>query len=140
MARRIQAEDMVDVAGSPDAVFAVLWDVARYPDWWPAALRVRHIGGGEVEVRPRASRFRCRLGDAEPPYWLTVQYVDGPQRGEGIWTLQALPHGATRVCYRIDLEPHGLIARLLSYAMDFAAIHSRQMRPVLAALARRVAN
>ena len=140
MARRIFAEDTIDVAGSPAAVFAVLADVAHYPDWWPAELRIRHLGGGEVEVRPRASRFCCRLGDGEPPYWLTVHYVDGPQRGDGIWTLQALPHGATRVSYRIDLEPHGLIARLLSVWMDFPAIHSRQMRPVLEALARRVAN
>ena len=139
--RRLVASDGCDILAPPARVFALLSDVAGYERWWPAALRVRVVAADEVEIRPPGSAFRCRLGESVPPLRLGVHYVAGPQRGQGIWTLAPLEGGrATRVHYAVDLEPHGVVARLLSHAMDFAAIHSRHMRPVLDGLAREAAG
>lgn len=139
--RRIVATDECEIAAPPERVFGLLDDPAGYPRWWPPALRVRAAGAREVEIRPPGSGFLCRLGEAVPPTRLVVHYVSGPQRGEGVWTLEPIDGGRrTRLRYAVDLAPHGVIARALSHVMDFAAIHSRHMRPVLDGLAREAAR
>ncbi len=140
MARRIRAADRVDIAAPAERVFAILADAQNYPRWWPPALRVRiveTIAGQEIDIHPPGGGCRCRLGAADPPHRLVVDYIAGPQRGLGVWTLAAKPDGAgTTVTYAVDLMPHGLIARALSHVMDFSALHSRHMWPVLEGLAR----
>jgi len=41
----------------------------------------------------------------------------------------------TRACYRIDLEPHGWLPRLVSHFLDFSKMHSRSMGQVFDGLA-----
>ena len=139
--RRIVATDCAEIAASPMRTFALLREVEGYPRWWPAALRVRAVGPDEVEIRPPGSAFRCRLRAADAPGRIVVDYVSGPQRGQGVWSLDPLDGGrATRDCYAVDLVPHGVVARTLSRVLDFAAIHSRHMQPVLDGLAREAAG
>lgn len=133
------------IPASPEYVFATLLAVDRYSLWWPVALRVRVVSppphglASVVEIRALGSRFRCRITAVESPSRLAVEYVAGPHRGRGSWTLESEDEG-TRATYTISLVPHGPMARTLSHVVDFAALHSRQMRGVLGRLAQTLAK
>jgi uncharacterized protein YndB with AHSA1/START domain len=139
------ATDTFFVRTSPERVFARLLSIEHYDLWWPASLHVRvvstppHGEGSVIEIRTLGSRFRCRIAAMEPPRRLVVDYVTGPHRGHGIWTVSPWD-GGTKVTYTISLVPHGLPAKLLSHFMDFGALHSRQMRGVFNGLARSALN
>lgn len=143
--RPIRAADSVFVPAPSERVLDVLLAVERYPLWWPAALRVRVVSppphglGSIVEIRALGSRFRCRIAAVEPPSRLTVEYVAGLHRGHGSWTLEP-QQGGTKATYTIDIVPHGLRAKVLSHVVDFATLHSRQMRGVFGGLARHLSK
>ena len=65
----------------------------------------------------------------------SVDYLTGPHRGHGWWTLEP-QQGGTKVTYTVSPIPHGLPARVLSHMVDFSAPHSRQMQGVLRGLAQ----
>ncbi len=65
---------------------------------------------------------------------MVIRYVEGVHRGTGRWTFEKVAEG-TRACYRIDLEPHGWLPRLVSHFLDFSKMHSRSMGQVFDGLA-----
>jgi uncharacterized protein YndB with AHSA1/START domain len=133
---RLQVTDRRDIAAAAERIFALLSDAESYPRWWPPALNVRAVDG-DVEIRPAGASFRCRMVEADPPWRIVVDYIEGMQRGFGVWTLEPSADGqGTSVAYAVDLVPHGMIAQMLFKTMDVAGIHSRHMQEVLAGLAR----
>jgi len=141
--RPTRATDARFIPAPPDRIFALLLAVDRYPEWWPDDIGVEvltpppHGVGSVVAVRLAKSGggFRCRIVGADAPLQVAVDYIEGAHRGRGLWTLEPRD-GGTEVTYRVDLRPRGLMVGLLSYVMDFAALHSRLMREVLEGLER----
>jgi uncharacterized protein YndB with AHSA1/START domain len=130
--RRTQATDCRTLPFGPDRVWAALVDFAGYPRWWPQGRRLRVLRvmdglvGSRFEVGPRGGRFVCEVAGVLPSREMRIAYVGGVHRGTGVWTLE--PAGAgTRVCYAVDLEPHGWAVQLLSNFLDFGKMHSRAM-------------
>jgi len=133
---RVVATDTCNIAATAERIFALISDATSYPRWWPASLNVREVDG-DVEVRPTGASFRCRMVENDPPRRIVVDYVEGPQRGQGVWTLEPAADGqGTAVTYAVDLVPHGMLAQMLFRTMDIRGIHSRLMQEVLAGLAR----
>ena len=133
--RRIQVTDCRTLAFAPAQVFAAVADLANYPRWWPAELKVRvrkvtrDIIGSRLEAHPHRSLLVCEVTGIVANSEIDIRYVEGVQRGTGVWSFT--PNGeGTRLCYRVDLEPQGWFPRLLSHFVDFTAMHSRLMEKV----------
>lgn len=133
--RRIQATDCRTLAFPILQVFAALEDFERYPEWWPAQLKLRVLTisqeriGTRLEIRPSGGRSVVEVANIVPCQRIEVKYVQGVHRGTGIWTFEEAGEG-TKVCYRIDLQPQGWMSRLLSSFVQFGWMHSRLMNAV----------
>ena len=145
--RLTRATDQRQIQATPERIFALLLAVDRYGEWWPSDIGVAvlspppHGEGSVVAVKLAQSGggFRCRIAAAEAPRLIAVDYIEGPHRGRGTWTIEPCD-GGSLVTYAVDLRPHGVMAGLLSYVMDFAALHSRLMGEVLDGLERAATN
>ena len=133
--RRIQVTDCRTLAFPPAQVFAAVADLENYPRWWPAELKVRLLTvtpdgiGSRLEAHPHHSLLVCEVTRIVPNNQIHIRYVEGVQRGTGVWTFEPSDVG-TRLCYRVDLEPQGWFPRFLSNFRDFTAMHSRLMERV----------
>jgi ribosome-associated toxin RatA of RatAB toxin-antitoxin module len=133
--RRIQVTDCRTLAFPPTQVFAAVADLENYPRWWPAELKVRVLKltpnevGSRLEVHPHRSLLVCEVTRIVVNSEIHIRYVQGVQRGTGVWTFEP-SDGGTRLCYRVDLESQGWIPGLLSHFVDFTAMHSRLMEKV----------
>ncbi len=141
---RIRTSQELTVPFTPEEVWGVLADVAAYPEWWPAKLRVEilnHTGellGTEFEVRPVLGRmFRIRFEEVEGRRNMRLRFFGGSLEGPGGFHLLAL-EGATRVRYEMDVFTRGLDIAALSVVLPLESIHRWRMRSVLNSLAARL--
>lgn len=144
MTTPIQAVDARVLPFTPEQIWAVLADPARYPNWYPASVRVeaRHVSANltstEFEIQPRGGRpFRCRVEATEAPHAMRMRYPGDFIVGTGEWRLAAVS-GGTRVTYALDVVATGWLAALLGKILPLGKIHSQAMQEVLAALEREV--
>ncbi len=93
----------VDIAACRALVFAVLTDVARWPEWTPSVTSARLLGPGPLGVGSRVLVRQPRLPAVE---W-EVTDLD-PERG---FTWVATAPGVRTVGSH-DLEPHGAGTRV----------------------------
>ena len=141
---RIRTSQELTVPFTPEEVWAVLSDVAAYPDWWPAKLGVEilyHPGellGAEFEVRPVMGRmFRIRFEELEGMRSMRLRFFGGSLEGPGGFHLHDLD-GATQVRYEMDVFARGLDVAVLSQVLPLEHIHGSRMRSVLNSLAARL--
>ncbi len=100
------------VAASRETIFALVADVASYPDFVPLcrAAEVRRLGEGLVEASLRMVRGPIR-------FWLTTRnrevapsriemhLVKGPfGRLNGLWSFEEAAGGGTRVSLNVEFE------------------------------------
>lgn len=144
--RRITVTDTTELPYSPRAVWKALVDFPASPAWWRpnVVVTVRKfeptIVGTVCQVRPYGGLgFLCRVTSVTPESEMRMEYFDGIYRGVGIWRLMPLGEG-TRLSYEIDLEIKSRFMRLLSYVLDFGAIHSRLMQQVFGNLKQHIAR
>jgi uncharacterized protein YndB with AHSA1/START domain len=103
------------IAGAPDAVWAVLADVQRWPRWHRgvglAILRGELAPGTRLDWRADGMRIRSIVTEVEPArrLGLTTRMIGG--RGYLRWTLEPLADGGTRV--RTEEVWEGLAVSLL---------------------------
>lgn len=136
----LQTADSVILPLPPEAIWPVLIDISRYPQWWPNALFTRAIPspsgliGSELHIRPMGiRRFICRVIAADQPHTIDLEYVGDFITGQGQWVL--VPEGqGTRVNYVIDVVIHGSLAALAARLIDFKAVHSSSMRGIFKGL------
>lgn len=143
--KRTKVTDSQEFAFPSDQIFRLLVDFSRYPEWWPKELKVEVLKvspswvGSRIKIQPYGSWFVCEVISLIPNQEMLMHYVDGLHRGTGLWKLEEIPIG-TRLNYTVDLEPQGVVPRLLSHVMDFAAWHSRGMQGVFSGLQKEVSG
>lgn len=141
---RIRTSQELTVPFTPEEVWAVLADVAAYPEWWPGKLAVEilyHPGellGAEFEVRPVMGRmFRIRFEELEDGRSMRLRFFGGSLEGPGGFHLLDLD-GATQVRYEMDVFARGLDVAVMSQVLPLEHIHRSRMRSVLNSLAARL--
>jgi uncharacterized membrane protein len=109
----------VEIARSPEDVFAYMDDLSRHGEWQPLILSVRVETDGPTRVGSRATEVR-RMGrrevavtyaitEHEPPHRFAFKGVDGPIRAEGKGTIEATDGGkSSRMTLELTLTGHGI--------------------------------
>jgi uncharacterized protein YndB with AHSA1/START domain len=110
-----------EVDRPPAAVFAVLTDPERLPEWQPTTIDVRRtatgpLSQGEVfeethKAGPRRLDSTFRVAALDPPRQFALTAVDGPVKFDGRWELEER-EGRTLVTFTGSGAPR-LLAPLL---------------------------
>jgi uncharacterized protein YndB with AHSA1/START domain len=113
-------ERSVEIAASPQRVYAVLTDVERWPEWTASIERLRRLDDGAFTV---ASRARVKPAGVREGVW-TVTRVE---EGEGFdWETRPLPGLRIVAGHWISQMPHGCRVTLsLRSSGPLAAVTSR---------------
>jgi uncharacterized protein YndB with AHSA1/START domain len=109
----------VEIARSPEEVFAYVTDPVRFSEWQKGVIR-----GGAEDAAPPAVGSKCtttrRIGGGErtatqeiteldPPRRWAVRGMDGPIRADVSVTVDPLADGASsRVTIALDFNGHGI--------------------------------
>ena len=95
---------------SPDQLFDMVADVARYDEFlpWVVAVRVRSSSDTEtvadlvVGFNAFKERFTSRVTKRRPTE-ITVDYIEGPLKYlKNEWRFEAAPEGGTNVFFSVD--------------------------------------
>jgi ribosome-associated toxin RatA of RatAB toxin-antitoxin module len=119
--------ESIEIARSPEDVFAYVDDLARHGEWQQMVVSARVDGDGPTRVGTRVTEVR-RLGKREetityevtehdPPRAFAFRGIDGPIRPIGRATFEPLADGSrTRVTLELDFAGHGFGKFLLPVA------------------------
>ena len=120
----------VEIARSPEDVFAYIADFPRHPEWQEGLVSVRVETEGPSRVGTRVVHRR-KLGPQtvvttseitayDPPRVLGFRGIDGPIRAEGSQRVEPAGDGS-RVFFEMEMEGHGLGKLMLPMARKQAA-------------------
>jgi uncharacterized membrane protein len=110
--------ESIEIARSPEDVFAYVDDLARHGEWQQMVVTARVDTDGPTRVGTRVTEVR-RLGKHEetityeitehdPPHSFAFRGIDGPVRAIGRATFEPLADGSrTRVTLELDFAAHG---------------------------------
>ena len=100
-----------------EQMFALVADVARYPEFlpWTAAARIRSrspIEGGElmeadlvISFKVFRERFGSRVTLLPGQNRILTEYIDGPFKHlKSVWTFADRPEGGCEVGFEVDFE------------------------------------
>ena len=115
--------ETVEIARSPDDVFAYLSDLGRHHEWQSALVNTEVVTEGPTRLGSRAKdtrkvpmgkqTFTYEITEFDPPKRTSFKMMDGPIRPVGRVEVEPLDEGArSRVTLELDFEGHG-IGRLL---------------------------
>ncbi|MGZ4334637.1 MAG: SRPBCC family protein [Gaiellaceae bacterium] len=107
----------VEIARSPEAVFAYIDDLVRHAEWQERLVRVTVETEGPTRVGTRVTHQR-RVGPRtltttseitvhDPPHLISFRGVDGPIRAVGSQRIEPAGEGS-RVTLELELDAHGL--------------------------------
>jgi carbon monoxide dehydrogenase subunit G len=130
------------VPAPPEATYAVLEDLSRYPDWWPQVLAVAKLDDDTARVLCRSAlphTLDLVLRAVHREERLLEVAITGDLEGDARWHLVAVPEG-TRLDYAQGVEVTG---RALGMASRTAGPlmrwnHDRMMAGCREGLARRL--
>ena len=97
---------------SDEQMFALVTDIARYPEFlpWVVALRIRSDNETEavadmiVGFKGLRESFSCRV-HKERPHHVAVSYIDGPMRHlTNEWRFTPTEDGGCRVDFMVDFS------------------------------------
>jgi uncharacterized membrane protein len=118
---------VVEIARSPEDVFAYVDDLARHGEWQDQIVSVKVDTEGPTRVGTRATEVR-KIGGREqtmtyeitvhdPPKSFGFRGLDGPIRPDGKGTIEPLDDGArSRLTLELSLSGHGLGKLILPLA------------------------
>jgi uncharacterized protein YndB with AHSA1/START domain len=107
----------VEIARSPEDVFAYVTDVARFGEWQEGLIRAHAEGdvkvGSKVVITrkagPREQTMTTELTEVSPPSSWAFRGIDGPVRPIGKGTIEPTADGAgSRLRFELDFEGHGI--------------------------------
>jgi uncharacterized membrane protein len=115
----------VEIARSPEDVFAYITDVPRHPEWQEGLVSVSvetegplRVGSRVVHRRklgPRTVATTSEITTLDPPRLVAFRGLDGPIRGEGTQRVERAGEGS-RVLFEMEMRGHGLGALMLPMA------------------------
>ena len=115
----------VEIARSPEDVFAYITDVSRHPEWQEGLVSATLEGEGPVRVGSRVvHRRKLGLGTVaatseitafNPPEVVGFRGLDGPIRAEGSQRVERVGDGS-RVSFEMEMRGHGLGVLMLPMA------------------------
>ena len=107
----------IEIARSPDEVFAYLEQLSRHGEWQPMIERVRIDTEGPTRVGTRVTEwrkvpggtreFQYEITEHEPPRRSAFRTLNGPIRPVGRITVEPVG-GSTRYSMELDFEGHGV--------------------------------
>jgi uncharacterized membrane protein len=120
----------VEIARSPEDVFAYIADLPRHPEWQEGLVSVTVETEGPTRVGTRVVHRR-KLGPQtvattseitayNPPQVVGFRGIDGPIRAEGSQRVEPAGDGS-RVLFEMELEGHGVGKLMLPMARRQAA-------------------
>lgn len=109
----------VEIARSPEDVFAYVTDTSRFTEWQVAVVSTRLLDDGPMKVGSKLSltrkmgkreqTFTTELTEWNPPQSYAFRGIDGPVRPIGKGKLEPVDEGKrTRFTFEIDFEGHGI--------------------------------
>jgi uncharacterized membrane protein len=120
----------VEIARSPEAVFAYIADVPRHPEWQEGLVSVTVETEGPIRVGtrvvhrrklgPRTVATTSEITAYDPPRMVGFRGIDGPIRGEGSQRVEPVGDGS-RISFEMELEGYGLGKLMLPMARKQAA-------------------
>jgi uncharacterized membrane protein len=132
----------VEIARSPEDVFAYLDDLERHGEWQSTIVSSKRETDGPTGVGSRATDVRrvpgrtqsitYEITEHDPPRKSAFRGVNGPVRPVGTVTVEPAGDGGSKVTIELDLQGHGLVGAI------FAPLARRQARTQVAEDQRRL--
>jgi uncharacterized membrane protein len=120
----------VEIARSPEDVFAYIADIPRHPEWQEGLVSVmvetegpNRVGTRVVHRRklgPQVVASTSEITAYDPPHLVSFRGIDGPIRGEGSQRVEPAGDGS-RVLFEMELEGYGLGKLMLPVARKQAS-------------------
>jgi uncharacterized protein YndB with AHSA1/START domain len=109
----------VEIARSPEDVFAYVTDPTTFTEWQDAVVRAERkssepVGQGSQisltrRVGKREQTMTSELTEYAPPKSYAFRVIDGPVRARGRGTFEPLDDGRrTRFTFELDFDGHGI--------------------------------
>jgi len=119
----LSGENVIEVDASPEACYALVQQLDRYPEWQTqvrSAEVIERDGEGRPlvvetgsDARVRELRYRLRYKH-EPPGRMSWTYVKGDVKDlTGEYRFEPIDGGRTRVTFRLDVDPGRRLGLLL---------------------------
>jgi uncharacterized protein YndB with AHSA1/START domain len=114
----------VEIARSPEDVFAYLDDLERHGEWQSAIVSSKRETDGPTGVGTRATDVRrvpgrtqsvtYEITEHDPPRKVAFRGLNGPVRPSGTVTVEPAGEGGSKVTIELDLQGHGLLGAILA--------------------------
>jgi len=117
---------IIEIARSPEDVFALATDPTRFSEWQRDVVGARMLADGQFETTRRFAGMRRtliqRITDDNPPHYWAAEGVDGPIRPRATITVEPLDGGSrTRATFSLDFEARGAGVAILPLVRRQAA-------------------
>ena len=126
----------IEIARSPEDVFAYLDDLERHGEWQSNIVSSKRETDGPTGVGTRATDVRrvpgrtqsitYEITEHDPPRKSAFRGVNGPVRPVGTVTVESVGDGGSRVTIELDLQGHGLLGAIVA---PLARRQARQLVP-----------
>jgi uncharacterized protein YndB with AHSA1/START domain len=124
----------VEIAASPEAVWAAVSDPRRMGEWSPECRRVFVLGSAETGVGSRLLGINRRGFAVWPTLSTVVRYEPGTamawtvRESGATWTYELEPAGSgTRLTGRRDLDGYSRLTRVAAPVIGGAVGHDREL-------------
>jgi uncharacterized membrane protein len=114
----------VEIARSPEDVFAYLDDLERHGEWQSQIVSSKRETEGPTRVGTRATDVRrvpgrtqsvtYEITEHDPPRKVTFRGVNGPVRPSGTVTVEPVGEGGSKVTIELDLLGNGLLGAIIA--------------------------
>ena len=127
----MRAELTVEIARTPEEVFAYLTDVANLPEWQSGMRRATQTGNRIEETRSflgREMHTTLEILASEPPRLFTLKALDGPVRFTVTHELEPAGDGGTRLTVVAEGDVPGFASGIVAqqakrqFSKDFARL------------------
>jgi uncharacterized protein YndB with AHSA1/START domain len=108
----------IEIACTPQKVFAVATDPRRFAEWQHDVVNVRMLGESQFATTRRISgadrTMIQQITRNDPPHGWAARGIDGPIRTNATITVEPVNGGTrSRVTFTLDFEGHGIGIPLL---------------------------